>query len=344
MPTAEEAFQAIFPSLPFDERQKFYALVRNALYPNDALPYATVVQELRDARFTEGIFCPHCKSPRYKRNGKARGRQRYLCKDCGKSYGDTSISLLTKTHYPEKWLPYLECMAQGLSLRKTAEQLQIHVSTAFFWRHKILLALMREPMDGLTGIVESDELYILESLKGKNQVKKLGTRPARKREGKSTLRGISHEQVCILFAMDRKSNAIAQVAGYGRISSTEIDAVIGDYIKGASCLCTDAATNFAAYARTKSLEHYVLNASRGERVRGIYHIQHANAYHSRFRRWIGRFQGVATKYLNHYLEWFRYTEQHKRLSMNNKRQDMLIKAFVNSRHVLTNNLKPYYAS
>lgn len=344
MTTAEEAFRIVFTNMPSDERQKFYALVRNALYPNDALPYDTMIQELRDARFAEGISCPHCKSPRYKRNGKTRGRQRYLCHDCGKSYGDVSVSLLTKTRYPEKWLQYLECMAQGLSLRKTAKQLDIHVSTAFFWRHKVLLSLMREPIDGLSGIVEADEMYILDSLKGKNQVKKLGTRQPRKRGGASKYRGISREQVCILVATDRKSNAIAQMAGYGRISSLEIDEVIGNYLQGATCLCTDSATNFATYARTKGVEHYALNVRRGERVRGIYHIQHANAYHSRFRKWMAKFQGVATKYINHYLEWFRYIEQHKRLSMGSKRQDMLVRAFINSKHVLTNSLKPCYSA
>lgn len=344
MRTAEEVFQMVISYMPSDERDKLYALIHNYLYPNSEVPFETVIQELRDARFSEGIACPHCKSLNNKKNGKARGHQRYLCKDCKKSFGDTSVSLLTRTRYPEKWLPYFECMVQGMPLRKIAEHLKIHVSTAFFWRHKILLGLMREPMESLKGIVEADELYMLESHKGKNQVNKLGTRKARKRGGVSQYRGISREQVCILFAADRKSGVIAQMAGYGRVNNLEIEGVIGDYLKDATCFCTDAGKSFLTYAKEKGIEHHVLNASKGERVDGIYHIQHINAYHSRFRKWIAKFQGVATKYINSYLEWFRYIELHKRLSTRDKKQDMLIRAFVNSRHVPTNNLKPCYSA
>lgn len=344
MRTADEVFKAVFSCMPSDEREKLYALIRNSLYPNSDVPLETIIQELRDARFAEGITCPHCKSPNNKRNGKVRGRQRYHCKDCCKSFGDTSMSLLTGTRYPEKWLQYLEYMVQGMPLRKIAEQLNIHVSTAFFWRHKILISLLREQMDTLKGIVEADELYILESHKGKNQVQKLGTRKARKRGGVSKFRGISREQVCILFAADRKSGLVAQMAGYGRVNSMDIEGIIGDYLKDATCFCTDAGKSFLTYAKEKGIEHHILNANKGERIKGIYHIQHINAYHSRFRKWISKFQGVATKYINHYLEWFRYIELHKRLSTRNKKQDMLIRAFLHSVHVVTNSLKPCYAT
>ena len=41
---------------------------------------------------------------------------------------------------------------------------------------------------------------------------------------------------------------------------------------------------------------------------GVYHIQNANAYHLRLKEWMRRFNGVATKYLDHYLGWRRMTE------------------------------------
>ena len=41
---------------------------------------------------------------------------------------------------------------------------------------------------------------------------------------------------------------------------------------------------------------------------GVYHIQNANAYHSRLKEWMRRFHGVATKYLDHYLGWRRMIE------------------------------------
>ncbi len=45
---------------------------------------------IRETRFKEGLGCFHCGSVKVKRNGKYRERQRYLCRDCGKSFNDLS--------------------------------------------------------------------------------------------------------------------------------------------------------------------------------------------------------------------------------------------------------------
>ena len=38
-------------------------------------------------------------------------------------------------------MKYIEMMVNGLTLPKIAEQLNIHIFTAFYWRHKVLNAL-----------------------------------------------------------------------------------------------------------------------------------------------------------------------------------------------------------
>ena len=83
-------------------------------------------------------------------------------------------------------------MIEGLSLPKIAKRLGIHVSTAFYWRHKILNAIRAVGSGVLSGIVESDETFFLESMKGR---KRIPHRESRKRGGKSQYRGISHQQV-----------------------------------------------------------------------------------------------------------------------------------------------------
>lgn len=60
-----------------------------------------------------------------------------------------------------------------------------------------------------------------------------------------------------------------------------------------------------AVATEMGIEHHALNMTTGLRVRGAWHIQNGNAYHSRLKGWIGCFHGVATRYLHHYLCWFR---------------------------------------
>jgi len=52
-----------------------------------------------------------------------------------------------------------------------------------------------------------------------------------------------------------------------------------------------------------------VNLSAGIRVDGAWHIQNVNAYHSRLKTWVRKFNGVATRYLENYLAWFRILDK-----------------------------------
>jgi hypothetical protein len=51
------------------------------------------------------------------------------------------------------------------------------------------------------------------------------------------------------------------------------------------------------------LRHVKLNISAGKRKRGIFHIQTVN--NGAVRVFLAQYNGIATKYLDNYLEWFR---------------------------------------
>jgi hypothetical protein len=81
---------------------------------------------------------------------------------------------------------------------------------------------------GVISIVESDETFFLESDKGK---KNLTHRKPRKRGGSASKRGISKEQICVVVAYDRNGQILSEVAGKGRITALDIDAVLGRLFK-----------------------------------------------------------------------------------------------------------------
>ena len=327
-----------FDELSKTDKHRLFEVIKEVLFLPDKLDISKLTDEIRENRFSEGLGCIHCGSVSVKRNGKYRSRQRYLCKDCGKSFNDMTASPISGTHYPHKWLQYFECMIDSMSLPKIAKKLKIHISTAFYWRHKILTALRSLGNQPLNGVIESDETYILESEKGKRVITH---RKSRKRGGKAKKRGISKEQVCIVVAMDRNGQIISQNAGFGRISANEIDSVLGKYIGSASVLCTDSATNYKTFAQQKGISHEMINARKGVYVRKkIYHIQHVNAYHKRLKDWIDGFQGVATKYLDNYLFWFRFLEQQKKLPKKELRQSLLLNACKRANHTTIELLKP----
>ncbi len=266
---------------------------------------------IREMRFKEGLGCVHCGSVKVKRNGKYRDRQRYLCRDCGKSFNDLSNTPISGTRYLGKWSKYFQMMVEGYSLRSMGFQM-------------------------LNGIIESDETFFKESLKGRRGL----DRKPKKRGGRDKKRGISNLKIAVVVAQDRNGQVIAQKAGTGRVRAEEIDAVIGCYIDPSSLLCTDTATNYKKFALIKALKHEPINLSKeGYVKKGIYHLQNVNNYHKRLKGWMNRFQGVATKYLDNYLYWFNFLQQSKKLAEKEQINQMLLSACQNSNQITVNFLR-----
>lgn len=214
---------------------------------------------------------------------------------------------------PSKWLQFIECMIEGYSLRKSAKLIGAHYVTLFYWRHKILTALKQMDFELFEGIVEMDETYFLYSEKGKRNIQ--GRKP-RLRGGSSEFRGISKDQVCVLVARDRQKRTFSKTIGKGRIIKKSLDEALSSKLSIQNVLCTDAWRAFMTYAKEIGIEHYRFKANGRERVKGIYHIQNVNSYHSRLKSWMERFNGVATKYLDHYLSWFQFLDTIKHIKDN----------------------------
>jgi transposase-like protein len=310
--------------------------MKQDLFPDEPNKITKLLKKIREARFRGGIACVHCGCTSFKRNGKYRTRQRYLCKDCGKSFKDMTHTPFSGSRYPEKWVKYIELMVECYTLPKIAEKLKIHISTAFFWRHKVLNALSSLGFQELSGSVESDETFFKESMKGR----KIFHRGAKERGGRDSKRGISNLKIAVVVAQDRHGNVVARKAENGRVKAEEIDVVLGEYIHPSALLCTDTATNYKKFAKIKGLQHETINERQKERVKkGIYHVQHVNNFHKRLTDWMDRFLGVATKYLDNYLYWFRWLEIGKKMAFENRVEQMLISACQKSTRITVKMLK-----
>lgn len=287
-----------------------------------------ISKEICENKFTKDIVCPHCKSENTMKHGKYNNVQRYRCKDCNKTFSAYTNTPMYRTKLPDKWIAFLECMVKGMTLRQSMEEIEVHYTTLFYWRHKILTGLMQLDFDSFDGIVEIDETYMLYSEKGKRNIK---NRKSRKRGGSSKFRGISNEQVCILVAKDRNGHCLSKVACMGRISKEKLNIILDKRIHNEVVLCTDAWKSYKTYSKEKGLEHYVLNTSEKKYViKDIYHIQNVNAYHSHFKKWLDRFKGIASKYINNYLAWFNFLEEAKFEAIHSRKKTMLIKSCLNA--------------
>jgi len=274
--------------------------------------------ELKLVRFKEGLLCPYCQEREIVLWGKRKNIQRYRCKSCRKLFNDLTGTPMARTKLLEKWPKMAVALQQSMTLHQTAEYVGISVDTAFRWRHR-LLAGLREARSRieLTGVVEIDETFFRYSEKGSRRL----LRKPRKRGSGNRLRGRSKAQVYAVIAKSRtggtRSFLLRQMSGRSLLAEA------GTAISPGSVLCSDSWRSYRSFARQRGLKHVSLNMSKGQRVvHGIYHIQGVNSYHSRLKIWIGRFHGVATKYLLNYLVWHEYLDESRRLHYTLSAQEM----------------------
>lgn len=310
MPTINDALD-IIQKLTAQEQKSLKELLCSPSFAQSMNLETFVTRE----RFANGRVCPHCGSVHAVRNGhRADGTQRYLCRDCKKSFVVTANSIVSGTKKPlAVWEMYIDCMMNGLSIRKSAKVCGIHKNTAFAWRHKILDALQNmADTVSLDGIVEADETFFPISYKG-NHSKNVNfnmPRDAHKRGNMSNMRGISREKVCVPCAVNRTGLSIAQITNTGRASTKDLHRLYDGRINSESTLITDKMHSYVRFAKANGIE--LVQLKNGKAKKGIYNIQHINSYHSLLKRFLRRFNGVSTKYLNNYLVWHNFVNYVKK--------------------------------
>lgn len=255
--------------------------------------------ELVEGAIRPRLACPSCSANKFHKHGHAHGLQRFRCCSCGKTFNSLTKTPLAWLHFKFKWLDYSDCLLNSYSIRRAAQRCDIHKSTSFRWRHRFLTLPMTDRPRRLHGITEADEMYILESEKGSRNL----ARPARKRGGAASQRGTSYEQVCVLVARDRTGQTLDFITGRGPVTKAQLKEYLPPVVDRDALLVSDANASYKFFAREVGMSHRAINLRAGVRVSGAIHIQNVNAYHSRFREWMTRFHGVATRYLPNYLGW-----------------------------------------
>ncbi len=243
------------------------------------------------------ISCPDCKSAEVIGKGYRNSIRKFKCKSCGRNFSSTTNTALYRIHKKDKWEAYLQCMEDGLTIRKAAKRVGISIQTSFDWRHKVLARLGQLHADKLEGIAEADEMFFMYSEKGSREL----DRPARKRAGKR----ISQDMVNVLVGLDRKGHLIVKNTGRGGLKRAPLDkALSGKFVPG-TILCTDGLSAFIGLAKRENLTHKQIVSHKSRVLKNkAYHIQTVNGAHTQIRANMTKFKGVATKYLQNYLNWF----------------------------------------
>ena len=211
----------------------------------------------------------------------------------------------------DRWVEMPARLSMALSLRKAAKRCRINLGTSFRWRHRFLTKPKGVKAKSVKGIVEADETFFRRSAKGSRKLV-VGTR----KRGEKAKPGLSTDDYApVLIIRDRNGATTDQ-----RLADLEARTIgllhPGAVVEHDAVLVSDGRAAYGVFAQERDLLHISIVASRGEHVYQGFHLQNVNNYASRLEAWMRRFNGVATRYLDSYLGWWRMIDRHgDRLTM-----------------------------
>ena len=252
------------------------------------------VQEIKEKADSEEESdkksCPHCGSKKVVKNGKHHNKQAYLCRDCLKSYLETAKSAIAYSQSSETvWKQVISDTVEGIPIDQTASDLDLSHSTVFNMRHKVLFCIEQEllskPLE-LSGICETDETYVLESLKGRKIPADYYRKP-RKHGAVASKRGISDEYICLCTSVTENNKSMSVAVNRATPSKEEILEVFGDRVSEDTLILCDGTKSYDVLED----KCRVATAKKTNKV---------NGFHSFIKERNRSARGFATIYLNRY--------------------------------------------
>ena len=279
----------------------------------EIVDYISMNEQLKSTR---PIVCPYCqKEARFIKRGFTKShKQRYLCKECNHKfvYDSHTVTSCLKISKSE----FIEICVDTLAMEpiaSTAARLDRSIKCVFLNRHKFLSLLEsylnKEKID-LSGTIEFDETYVLESTKGKTPTH----RKARHRGEPSKQRGISHEQVCIVTTTDRNAHEIFKAVGYAKPTNKIINDTFEKHIIEESILYVDGISAYDEMAKKRNCNIKHLKGHKS--YNKVEHLNTVNSIHSMIQSAIQKYRGVATKYMNRYASLFVFFRRYQDMDQN----------------------------
>ena len=259
--------------------------------------------------------CPICGGKKYIKHGTYKGIQRYKCKECKKTFSKSTNSLWS---YSKKdlniWIQFIELMMKRRSLRFCAKKLNINLATAFYWRHKILNVLKNDSVpSSLKGYVHINKTILKENFKGSRNM------------------AVKRRRNIWVVAAKGDDDSMLVIPAFNdfwdwNLFKNKIYSKIGE--KAYIVPYQDRYIGIQAKKHNKNL---VKEVESDDRIKYII---------VNLRKWLGRFKGVASKYLEGYLSFFILFNLDKKIDYIDIILDVCLKnSFIKSQEIKMQQLK-----
>ncbi|WP_049934287.1 IS1595 family transposase [Haloplanus natans] len=269
-------------------------------------PIRTFVSERRAAnllaqvRWRDGVYCPRCRGESVIRYGGYRVFQRYLCKDCDRTFNDQTGTIFEHSSVAlRKWsLAVYTYIRFNTSLRQLDVEIDVSYKTIYRRVQRFLQAL-DAPRLQLEGPVEIDEFYVKAGLKGRER-----DQPSRSRGLSTRGRGTYAEDKLAVFVLADRGSGERHVIPTKAATESGIRLLLADRQQESVTVYTDG---FRAYDPLDEddafTREYVVHGD-GEYVDGAVHVNTCESHASLARRWLSPHRGVSKDRLTPYIRAF----------------------------------------
>ncbi|SNR72280.1 transposase [Halorubrum ezzemoulense] len=269
-------------------------------------PIKTFVSERRAAnlleqvRWRDGVYCPRCRGESVIRYGSYRVFQRYLCKDCDRTFNDQTGTIFEHSAVAlRKWfLAVYTYIRFNTSLRQLDVEIDVSYKTIYRRVQRFLRAL-DAPQLHLKGPVEIDEFYVKAGLKGRER-----DCWSRSRGLSTRGRGTFAEDKPPVFVLADRGSGERYVVPAKTATESRIRLLLADRQQESLTVYTDG---FRAYEPLEEddafTREYVVHGD-GEYVDGDVHVNTCESHASLARRWLSPHRGVSKDRLTPYLRAF----------------------------------------
>lgn len=262
------------------------------MFPDDETAEKWFVQ----ARWPDGITCPHCKCKKVRKNAK-HPQMPYRCARCQGFFSTKTGTVMqsSKIGY-RKWAIAIYLLTTGIkgtSSMKLHRDIGVTQKTAWHMAHRIREAWSYE-LSPLTGTVEIDETFVGGKAKHMTQAQK---------EARGIAQGGSGKAI-VIGAKERESKLVVARVIEGRDRHT-IAKFIHDTVRPGSEVFTDDHKAYGHATRHGLYPHEVVVHSKKEYVRGDVHTNGIEGFWSMLKRGHkGIYHHMSEKHLQRYVNEF----------------------------------------
>ncbi len=284
---------------------------------------AVAVAELfRTVRWANGIACPHCTGEHINIHANYKGLKRYRCKGCGRTFNDKTGTILHYTHIEMgNWMlavwMYLCGPLNGISINYIAEAIGHTYCTTYYTIRDIMDHILNLQEKMLSGICETDELYVRAASKGVplSHNDEARTMPSRRGLPRGPGRGTFEKNTPMVTIYHQRATetqeewTIFEVPRDGK----SLVATVQSHIEFGSRVMTD---EYKAYKNLEKLgyDHLSINHSEGEYASGVDNEVHTNNCECRaglLKWWLRKHRGVSKWHLESYVKTFQFVHNHR---------------------------------